>query len=264
METQDYYQILNISKDADMMQIKKAYRDLAVKYHPDRNMDDPDALDTMKQINEAYAVLSDSKKRQDYDSLRDQYGSTNAYTQFRNSYSDQDIFNGTDIHKVFDELAQSFGFRNFGDVFEQFDGAGSKKFEFKGSNFSMKGAFFFGTMNFGKSPFKNFLPGKMGWFAQKLLHNISGSKIPLHGKDLHDTIQVNQDLAGKGGPYAYYHTWQSKKLVVTIPPNTRNGQQIRLKGMGTEGQGAGKSGDLYLKIETNSSIMKKIRKYLPF
>jgi molecular chaperone DnaJ len=66
METQDYYQILNVSKDADMTQIKKAYRDLAVEYHPDRNMDDPAALDTMKQINEAYAVLSDSKKRQDY------------------------------------------------------------------------------------------------------------------------------------------------------------------------------------------------------
>lgn len=59
METQDYYQILNVSKDADMTQIKKAYRDLAVKYHPDRNMDDPAALETMKQINEAYAVLSE-------------------------------------------------------------------------------------------------------------------------------------------------------------------------------------------------------------
>ena len=50
METQDYYEILNVSKDADMTQIKKAYRDLAVKYHPDRNMDDPAALDTMKQM----------------------------------------------------------------------------------------------------------------------------------------------------------------------------------------------------------------------
>ncbi len=264
METQDYYQILNVSKDADMTQIKKAYRDLAVKYHPDRNMDDPAALDTMKQINEAYAVLSDSKKRQDYDSLRNQYGSADAYTQFRHSYSDQDIFKGTDIQKVFDELAQSFGFRNFGDIFQQFDGAGSNKFEFKGSNFSMRGGFFFGTMNFGKSPSKSSLPGKMGWVARKLLQNLSGSKIPLHGKDLHDTIQVNKDLAEKGGPYAYYHTWQSKKLVITIPSNTRNGQQIRLKGMGAEGQGGGRPGDLYLKIETNPSIVSKIRKFLPF
>lgn len=264
MENQDYYQILGISKDVDKVRLRKAYRDLAIQYHPDRNMEYPDAVEKMKQINEAYAVLSDSKKRRDYDAMREQYGSYDAYAQFRNNYSDQDIFSGTDIHKVFDELAQSFGFRNFDDVFQQIDGAGNKKFEFKGSNFSMKGAFFFGTMTFGKSGSKNFLPGKMGWFARKLLQNISGSKIPLHGKDLHDTIQVNKDLAEKGGPYAYYHTWQSKKLVVTIPPNTCNGQQIRLKSMGSESQGEGSPGDLYLKIETNPSIMNKIRRYLPF
>ncbi len=75
---------------------------------------------------------------------------------------------------------------------------------------------------------------------------------------------VNKDLAKKGGPYAYYHTCQSKKLVITIPSNTRNGQQIRLKGMGAGDQGGERPGDLYLKIETNPSIVSKIKKILPF
>ena len=91
MENQDYYQILGISKDTDKLQIKAAYRDLAFKFHPDRNKGNSYAIDKMKQINEAYAVLSDSKKRGDYDSLRQQYDPADAYSQFRKSYSDKDI-----------------------------------------------------------------------------------------------------------------------------------------------------------------------------
>ena len=67
-----------------------------------------------------------------------------------------------------------------------------------------------------------------------------------------------------GGPYAYFRRWKSKKLVVKIPPNVPYGQQIRLSGMGKDGKGGGKSGDLYLKIETKLSLANKIRKYLPF
>ena len=245
-----------------MAQIKTAYRDLALKFHPDRNMGNNNAADKMKQINEAYAVLSDSKKRSDYDSLRQQYGSTDAYSQFRESYSDQDIFTGTDINKVFDELARSFGFRSFDVISKEFYGTKGKEFGFKGSGFSGKGFFFFGTLDVGQLPFKNLLPGKMGWFAKTLLQNISGGRIPLGGKDLHDTVQINSNLAKKGGPYAYYHKWKSKKLVVKIPANVHHGQKIRLVGMGEAGKG--KVGDLYLEIETKTSLVSRIRKYIPF
>ncbi|MCD4722371.1 MAG: DnaJ domain-containing protein [Desulfobacula sp.] len=264
MENQDYYQILGISKNADKLQIKAVYRDLAFKFHPDRNKGNADTADKMKQVNEAYAVLSDSKKRRDYDSLRQQYDPADAYSQFRKSYSDQDIFTGTDIHNVFNELAKSFGFRNFDDISKEFYGTKGKIFEFKDSGFSVKGFFFLGTLEFGKFPFKIPLSGKMRRFARTLLQNISGEKIPLKGNNLHDTIQINSDLAKKGGPYAYYHKWKSIKLVVKIPPNVHHGQQIRLVGMGEKSKGDREAGNLYLKIETKLSLVSKIRKYLPF
>ena len=67
MATRDYYEVLGIGKDADEATIKKAYRELAMKYHPDRNPGDNQAVERMKEINEAYAVLSDAKKRNEYD-----------------------------------------------------------------------------------------------------------------------------------------------------------------------------------------------------
>ena len=63
----DYYEVLGVDKSADEQTLKKAYRKLAMKYHPDRNPGDKEAEDKFKEINEAYEVLSDSTKRQNYD-----------------------------------------------------------------------------------------------------------------------------------------------------------------------------------------------------
>ncbi|MCI5178639.1 MAG: molecular chaperone DnaJ, partial [Candidatus Electrothrix sp. AX2] len=65
--SRDYYEILNVSRDADGDTIKKAYRKLAMKYHPDRNPDDKEAENRFKEAAEAYEVLSDAQKRQVYD-----------------------------------------------------------------------------------------------------------------------------------------------------------------------------------------------------
>ena len=67
METFDYYEILEITRTSDKETIKKAYRKMALKYHPDRNPDDKNAEEQFKRINEAYEVLSDDSKRQIYD-----------------------------------------------------------------------------------------------------------------------------------------------------------------------------------------------------
>lgn len=262
MDSPDYYEILGVPKEADAAQIKAAYRDLAFKFHPDRNKGNFDEADKMKQINEAYAVLSDTNKRRDYNSLQQQYGSAHAYTHFRKNYSDQDIFSGTDIEKIFDEFAKSFGFRNFNDISKEFYGKKDNVFEFKDSNAHFKGFFFSGTINAGKFPLKFNFPATIGRIAQALLQNRSDTEIPLQGEDYHDTIQVHPSLAEKGGPFAYYHPWRSKKLVVKIPSNVRHGQKIRLSDMGMKGKK--KTGDLYLKIETKQSLLKKIRKSLPF
>ena len=95
----DYYEILGVSKDADQDEIKKAYRKLAKKYHPDRNNEDPDASDKFKEISEAYEVLSDPDKRQRYD----QYGHSG--------------LNQEDIN--FDDFAQG-GFGGLDDIFDMF------------------------------------------------------------------------------------------------------------------------------------------------
>ncbi|MCR5288579.1 MAG: DnaJ domain-containing protein [Treponema sp.] len=82
---EDLYQVLGVSKTASADEIKKAYRDLAFKYHPDRNPGDKDAEEQFKSISAAYSVLGDEEKRAQYDQYG-QYGSQNAYTQ-QNAYT---------------------------------------------------------------------------------------------------------------------------------------------------------------------------------
>jgi len=96
----DYYEVLGVSKAADEATIKRAYRSLAMKYHPDRNPDDAEAVERMKEINEAYAVLTDAHKRQLYDA----YGHAGL-----EGYTQADIFRGVDFSSLFRE----FGLRDF-------------------------------------------------------------------------------------------------------------------------------------------------------
>ncbi|MEH6668838.1 MAG: DnaJ domain-containing protein, partial [Psychrobacter sp.] len=69
MSKRDFYEILGVSKTADSKEIKRAYRKLAMKYHPDRNSDDPDSEDKFKEASMAYEVLSDEEKRSAYDRM---------------------------------------------------------------------------------------------------------------------------------------------------------------------------------------------------
>jgi len=85
MEETDYYNVLNINREATEDEIKRAYRRLALQYHPDHNPMDDEAEEKFKQISEAYTVLGDTEKRRSYD----RYG----HTSFRKRYSSEDIFN---------------------------------------------------------------------------------------------------------------------------------------------------------------------------
>ena len=67
MSKKDYYDVLGVSKSANKDELKKAYRKLAMKYHPDRNPDDSQAAEKFKELSEAYEILSDDQKRQTYD-----------------------------------------------------------------------------------------------------------------------------------------------------------------------------------------------------
>ncbi len=98
MSATDYYEKLGVSKNASDADIKKAYRKLAMKFHPDHTKGDKGAEEKFKEISEAYAVLSDKEKRKQYDT----FGSTD----FHQRYSQEDIFRGTDFANIFKE----FGF----------------------------------------------------------------------------------------------------------------------------------------------------------
>lgn len=111
MAQQDYYEVLGLKKGASADEIKKAFRKLAIKYHPDKNPGDKKAEDRFKEINEAYAVLSDPEKKSQYD----QFGSTG----FHQRYSQEDIFRGFNANDIFREF-------NLGgdDVFSRIFGMG--------------------------------------------------------------------------------------------------------------------------------------------
>jgi curved DNA-binding protein len=96
---EDYYQVLGVDKKASADEIKKSYRKLALKWHPDKNPNNKGAEEKFKKISEAYAVLSDTEKRQQYD----QFGSAD---QYRQQYSQEDIFRNFDIN----EILRGFGF----------------------------------------------------------------------------------------------------------------------------------------------------------
>jgi len=109
-DKRDYYEVLGVQRNAAKDEIKDAYRKLAMQYHPDRNKA-PDAEEKFKEISEAYAVLSDDKKRQQYDML--------GHAGFDQRYSQEDIFRGADFNSIFRDLG--FG---FADILRQFFGGG--------------------------------------------------------------------------------------------------------------------------------------------
>ncbi len=265
MKTKDYYETLEIASKASSQEIKEAYRKLAFQYHPDRN---PGAasLEKMKEINEAYAVLSDEAKRRTYDRMKEQYGPM-GYDRFRQSYSEQDIFRGSDINQIFEELARAFGFRNFEEVFRESYGPGFRTFEFGRPGFFGRGFIFVGP-GFGRAGREQpaeapeALPGTTGKFTRYLLHKLLGIQQPQRGKDLRDTLTVDPAQAAEGGKINFHHWRRSKELLVNISPGTKDGQIIRLRGMGAEGKDGGEPGDLYLKVQVKRSLLRRAREFL--
>ncbi|HLE76046.1 MAG TPA: molecular chaperone DnaJ [Candidatus Bathyarchaeia archaeon] len=109
-EKRDYYEVLGVQRNASKDGIVAAFRKLALQYHPDRNKS-PGAEEKFKEISEAYAVLSDDQKRQQYDTL--------GHPGFDQRYTQEDIFRGADFNSIFRDLG--FG---FGDIFRYFFGGG--------------------------------------------------------------------------------------------------------------------------------------------
>jgi curved DNA-binding protein len=121
MASKDYYEMLGVSRNASDEEMKRAYRKLAMKYHPDRNPNKKEAEERFKELNEAYAVLSDKEKRKQYDTFGKE--------GFHQRYTQEDIFRGFDFEDIFSNLFGGRGRRearsggrggfDFGDVFSR-------------------------------------------------------------------------------------------------------------------------------------------------
>jgi DnaJ-class molecular chaperone len=277
MNEKDYYQTIGVNRSDSPKKIKEAYRKLAFQYHPDRNKDDPAAAEKMKEINEAYATLSDTKKRAEYDRFRDLYGSS-GYDRFRQAYSQQDIFRGSDIGQIFDEFARTFGFRSSEDIFKQFYGQGYQTFEFRRPGFYSRGFMFTGmpgrntgdgSQKVNSSQHLSYLDGLQsqglpGKLIKFFLGKVLGVQLPERGRNWEDTVAVTPQQAVQGIEIEYhYKKWgKPKNLMVKVPAGTRNGQRIKLRGMGGTGKGGGGAGDLYLKVIVKTPPLGSIRAWL--
>lgn len=208
----DYYETLEVAKEASRDEIKKAYRKLALKYHPDKNAGDKAAEEKFKKISEAYAVLSDKEKRQQYDT----YGASG----FHQRYSQEDIFRGFDLN----DILRQFGF-----------GGGS--FRSTGGFRTTQGGGGFENI-FGSAGMGNACGGR-GCRPQ-----------PTKGEDLtyEITITLNDVLHGAEKTINLRQNGRENNISVKIPKGIEAGKRLRLTGKGSPSQTGGAAGDLYLKI----------------
>ncbi len=209
----DYYKILNTNKNASKDEIKKAYRKLAMKYHPDRNKGDKKAEEKFKEANEAYAVLSDPEKKQQYDT----YGSTD----FHKRYSQEDIFKNADLGSIFREF---------------------------GINFGSTG----GPRGGGASPFDAFFGGGMGGASQGCGSSCGGQQFrPSKGSDykLELTISLDDVLSGTEKTISLGRGSAAEKVSVKVPAGIESGKKLRITGKGSPSPNGGPPGDLYLLIQ---------------
>ena len=274
--SEDYYSVLGVSKDASDAEIKKAYRKLAMKYHPDHAKGDKSAEEKFKKISEAYAVLSDKDKRQEYDT----YGSEG----FHQRFSQEDIF------REFD----------FGDIFKEFGfggGGGARRFSFgQGSPFNFAGGQQQARVKGSDLVYE--LPLTLREVATGTSKTVSFQH---QGRSENLTVKIPQGLitgkqmrlAGKGNPSPYggpsgdlyikskvlddrmfsvqeydlylnqalklseailgitisVPTIDDKQLSLKIPSGTKHGTKMRLSGHGLPHMKDGKKGDLYVRIQ---------------
>ncbi len=219
MEFKDYYQTLGVSRNASADEIKKAYRKLVRKYHPDVSKE-KNAEEKTKELNEAYEVLSDSSKRAKYDQLGANWRSGEQFTPPPGWGGGR-----PGEHAYYSSDFGDFGGGQFSDFFESLFGGG-----FGGAQGQQKSSF----------QSRRAAPQKGEDLHSKLT-------VPLidayQGTTLNLTVPITTT-----DEYGRRNT-QSKNLKVKIPPGVKNGQQIRLSGQGAPGVVGGPAGDLFLDIE---------------
>ena len=214
MAGKDYYNTLGVERSASADEIKKSYRKLALKYHPDTTKGNKKLEEKFKAVNEAYAVLSDPEKRKQYDT----FGADG----FNQRYSQEDIFNNFDLGSIFNE----FGFGGGGG-----SGGGGDFFSslFGGARRGQSGPR--GGGGFGGYP-----PG-------------GGRSAPQRGQDIDFALTITLEEAFAGGKKNLTLQSTGQNIAVTIPKGIGTGQKLRISGKGHPSPMGGSPGDLFLVIE---------------
>ena len=217
--TRDYYQVLGLKKGASESEIKKAYRKMAMQYHPDRNQGKKESEEKFKEISEAYAVLGDKKKKKEYDA----FGSNG----FHKRYTQEDIFRGFDVGDMFRD--SGFGTE---DVFSTLFGGSkrtSRKMNFKD--------YFNPEAQSGGSEFFGATQGR--------------TRAPRKGADLvYDLSVTLEEVATGVSKQIAFHKENGElaKVNVKIPLGISAGKKLRIPGRGLKGSAGAPDGDLYIKI----------------
>jgi len=281
--TKEYYEILGLKESASAEEIRKAYRKLALHYHPDRNRGDATAEERFKAISEAYAVLTDPEKRKLYDLSRatgagmrtDAQAEPWAYTTQEDIL--RDLLRNRDAAAIFEELTREFqrmGFR-FDDGFVRHTFFGGRGVVFSGIFFGGPfgggrhrrregfGAFGRDTADWGprlgdRAPQETAgsqgSPGLLARIGRALQGIGRVARLALgsgqRGADLNQEFLITSAEARQGARkhLRYSRGAGVEEVIVTIPPGVRPGTKLRLRGKGLQGA-SGSPGDLYLRIQ---------------
>jgi len=263
----DFYQILGVDKNASVDEIKKAYRKLALKWHPDKNKS-KQAEEKFKEINEAYEILSDSKKRQAYDQfgeaafkqggagVRNGFYQQGPFTYTYTSSGGQDPFSGFDFSDPFEIFEQFFG-SGFGsaqrrptyrinlDFMEAVNGV-EKEVNINGKKKRIKIPA--GVADGQRISFSDFY----------LLINVNPHEVfKRQGQDIIVTQEIPYSTAVLGG-IVEVPTVSGKMVKLKIRPGTKSNTMVRLRGKGVKYPNRSVFGDQYVQIKI--SVPKRLRR----
>lgn len=259
----DYYEVLGIAKDADAASIKKAYRKLAIKYHPDRNQE-PGAEETFKEVSEAYAVLSDDEKRQRYD----QYGHAGIDQQ----YSTEDIFRNVNFQDIFGGAGGGGG---FGSIFDMFFGGGggghgpsrgrdlqlsqsiSLEDAYRGTKIDVQ---YYRLEDCGRCSGSGAEPGASVDTCGTCRGQGQVQRQTRTPFGIMNQVTACPDCGGSGKTISNPctqcrgsgHDRAQKKESVKIPAGIEDGMRIRVQGAGEVGGRGGPYGDLFIEVHVKS------------
>jgi len=212
---EDYYSVLGVAKEANEAEIKKVYRRLAVKYHPDKNPNNKKAEEEFKKITEAYYTLGDAARRKEYDNLC----RAGAYT---GNFSSSQGFDFSDFLRNFSDGGESSSDSMYGDIFQDiFSGRSHPGGASRAYYYSADG---------------------------RVLNQRRGGSPQEIESDIKATLPIPAKLASGGGE-AKFTLSSGKNITLKIPRGIKNGQKMRLAGQGEICPHCNHKGDLIVTIK---------------